>query len=188
MFANVSRKVLLGLVLLALAAAFASLFMGGPTLPGECRSGDAAMRTGDLDRAIDDYILCLGSSDLPDESMADVYYALANAYFAKGNLQQAASDYGEAIKLEPGHAWAYNNRCWVHGLLRQPEIALADCEEALRLLPDQPEILDSRAFARWQIGEPGKARADLERAHKIDSAFPTADERLREFQQLVEGG
>jgi tetratricopeptide (TPR) repeat protein len=33
-----------------------------------------------------------------------------NAYFAKGNHERAKADYDEAIRLDPKHAAAFNNR------------------------------------------------------------------------------
>ncbi len=86
--------------------------------------------------------------------------------------------------MDPSHGWAYNNRCWSRVLLRQSTEALRDCDEAVKLLPDRPEVLDSRALALWQLGERDKAREDLARAHQIEPSFPTADERLGQFEEM----
>jgi tetratricopeptide (TPR) repeat protein len=143
-------------------------------LPEDCRKAGSAMEEQDHDRAIEHYILCLQAQELPQGVQADVFYSLGNAYSAKGNHHQ----------LDPSHGWAYNNRCWSRGLLRQSTQALGDCDEALKLLPDQPEILDSRALAYWQLGEQDKAREDLARAHAIEPSFPTADERFGQFEEM----
>jgi tetratricopeptide (TPR) repeat protein len=186
MLPRLPRWLLFGFVLAA-GITLVLLFRSMPLdLPPDCKTAASAMEAGDHNLAIDHYFLCLEAEDLPPRVRAHVFYGLGNAYSAKGNLHQAIEDYGEALRLDPAHGWAYNNRCWNRGLLRESTEALGDCNEALKLLPDQPEVFDSRALAYWQLGEQGKARADLARAHEIDPAFPTADERFREFEKMFE--
>ena len=179
------RWLLLGLLTLAVVMALLRLFdVRRAEAPEDCLAAERAFTEEDYNRAIDHYLLCLESEELPEQFVAHVFYSLGNAYAAKGNHYQAIKDYSEAIALDPRHAWAHNNRCWSYGLLRRPEEALADCDEALRLLPDQPEILDSRALAYWLLDEKVKARDDLERARRINPAVPTWEERFREFEAM----
>jgi tetratricopeptide (TPR) repeat protein len=181
---NLPKWFLYGFVLIALSGVL-MLFSGKRvTLPEDCEKADSALGEGDYDLAIDHYISCIDSSDLPDRALAAAYHNLASAYSAKGNHYQAIKDYSESIAFDPGNAWAYNNRCWSYGILRRAEEALRDCDEALRLLPDQPEILDSRALAYWLLDEYNKAQQDLERARQIDSSFPAWQERFHEFEGM----
>jgi len=186
MFFQIPRWLLLGLVLAAGVTLLLLYRSMSPTLPADCVEAENAMQAGQPDLAIERYFLCLEGSELPPRAQAHVFFSLGNAYSAKDNHHQAIEDYGEAIRLEPGHGWAYNNRCWSRGLLRQSTEALEDCNEALRLLPDQPEVLDSRALALWQLGEHAKARADLARAREFDPALPSPDERLRQFEEMFD--
>ncbi len=181
---GLARLVLYGLVFVAVSAALLWFAVERKQLPEPCLAGNTAMEAGDYSQAIDQYLLCIESGELEDDLLASVYFVLGDAYSAKGNPYQAVEDYGTAIELAPGHAWAYNNRCWTYGLLRRPEDALRDCNEALRLLPNTPQILDSRALAYWQLGELDKARRDLERARQIDATLPMPDARLEEFEAL----
>ena len=184
MNAGLPRWLLLGFLLIV-GAVLLGLF--GPerrTLPEDCGAAENAMETEDFDRAIDHYLLCLETEPLPQDIQAYIFFQLANAYSAKGNHHQAIEDYSEAIALDPSLGWAYNNRCWSRGLLRQSTEALVDCDEALKLLPDRPEILDSRALAYWQLGELNKARADLEQARAKDPSFPSPAERFRQFEEM----
>ena len=184
MFTNLPKWVLYGLVLTALIAVL-MLFSGKRvTLPEDCQKADSALGEGDYDLAVDHYLSCIDSGDLPSRTLAAAYHNLASAYSAKGNHYQAIKDYSEAIAFDPGHAWAYNNRCWSYGVLRRAEEALPDCDEALRLLPDQPEFLDSRALAYWLLDEHDKAQRDLERAHQLDPSLPLWQERFREFERM----
>lgn len=184
MFPRLPRWLVLGLVLAA-GVLVLSLFKPMTLdLPEDCRTAESAIEAQDFDRAIEHYFLCLEARDLPEPVQAHAFYSLGNAYSAKGNHHQAIEDYGEAIYLDPSHGWAYNNRCWSRGLLRQSTEALQDCDEAFRLLPDRSEILDSRALAYWQLGELDLARADLARAREIDPSLPTPEERFRQFDAM----
>ncbi len=184
MIANLPKWFLYGLGLTALIAVL-MLFSGKRvTLPGDCQKANSALSEGDYDLAIDHYIACIDSGDLPNRALAVAYHNLASAYSGKGNYYQAIKDYSEAIALAPAYAWAYNNRCWSYGVLRRGEEALADCDEALKLLPEQPEILDSRALAHWLLDEHAKAQQDLERAWRLDPSRPTWQERFREFEGM----
>ena len=184
MFAYLPRWLLFGLALLSAGALLFALVGRKPELPDDCQKAISALDTSDYDVAIEYFFLCIDTGELSPGGLADAFYNLGNAYSAKDNHYQAVRDYGEAIALNPDHAWAFNNRCWSYGLLRRPDEALRDCDEALRLLPDQPEILDSRALATWLLGEPDKARRDLERARELDPSFPTWQERFREFEDM----
>ena len=176
------------LVLLLAAGAFLVWQVKPVTLelPPTCLAAEDAMEAQDFDEAIENYFLCLEARTLPDPVQAHIFYNLGNAYSAKGNHHQAIEDYSEALLIDPSHGWAYNNRCWSRGLLRQATEALQDCQEALRLLPDRPEILDSRAFAYWQLGEHNLAVADLARAQEIDGSLPSPDERFSQFEAMLQ--
>ncbi len=184
MFANLPKWFLYSLVLGALLAVAMLFSVERVTLPEDCQKADSALGEGDYSLAIDHYLSCIDSGDLPDKVLAAVYHHLGNAYSAKDNHYQAIEDYSEAIALDPNYAWAYNNRCWSYGVLRRAEEALPDCDEALRLLPDQPEMLDSRALVYWLLDENAKARQDLVRAHQLDPSLPTWQERFREFEGM----
>ncbi len=184
MFTNLPKWVLYGLGLTALLAVAMLFSVERVILPENCQMADSALGEGDYSLAIDHYLSCIDSGDLPDRVLAAVYHNLGNAYSAKDNHYQAIKDYSEAIAFDPRHAWAYNNRCWSYGVLRRAEEALPDCDEALRLLPDQPEMLDSRALAYWLLGEHDKAQQDLELAREIAPSLPTWQERFREFEGM----
>jgi len=182
--AKLPKWLLYGTVLGVLIAVLMLISDERATLPGDCQKANSALSEDDYDLAIDHYIACIDSSDLPDRTLAAAYHNLASAYSAKGNHYQAIKDYSEAIAIAPTYAWAYNSRCWSYGVLRRAEEALADCDEALILLPDQPEILDSRALAYWLLDEHAKAQQDLERAWRLDPSRRTWQERFREFEGM----
>jgi tetratricopeptide (TPR) repeat protein len=184
MFAGLPRWLLLGLVLTA-GVMLLVLFSPVPLeLPEDCTTADSAMEAQDHDRAIEHYFLCLEAEELPQGVQAQIFFNLGNAYSAKGNHHQAIEDYSDALYLDPSHGWPSNNTCCRGVLVRQSTEAFSDCDEALKRLPDRPEVLDSRALAYWQLGELDKAREDLARAHEIEPSFPTADERVGQFEEM----
>jgi tetratricopeptide (TPR) repeat protein len=184
MFAKLPKWFLYGLGLTALLAVAMLFSVERVMLPEDCQKADSALGEGDYDLAVDHYLSCIDSGDLPSRTLAAAYHNLASAYSAKGNHYQAIKDYSEAIAIAPTYAWAYNSRCWSYGVLRRAEEALADCDEALILLPDQPEILDSRALAYWLLDEHDKAQQDLVRAWRLDPSRRTWQERFREFEGM----
>jgi tetratricopeptide (TPR) repeat protein len=111
MIANLPKWFLYGLVLAALLAVLMLFSDKRATLPEDCEKADSALGDGDHDLAIDHYLSCIDSGDLPDRALAVAYHNLASAYSAKGNHYQAIEDYSEAIALAPDYAWAYTNRC-----------------------------------------------------------------------------
>ena len=58
-----------------------------------------------------------------------------DGYLAQGEHQRAIEQYGEAIRLDPQDAVAYNQRGVAYVGLGQPERALQDFDEAIRLNP-----------------------------------------------------
>ena len=182
--AKLPRWFLVGLAVIAVGAVLLLAVPERPELPEDCLEGNRALQEGDPDLAIEHYFRCIQSAELPPRILAHVFFNLGGAYAAKGNHRQAVEDYGEALRLDPEHAWAYNYRCWSYGLLRRAEEALADCDKALTLLPDRPDILDSRALAYWLLDEHDKASADLEHARRIDASLPTWQDRFREFEGM----
>ena len=116
MFAKLPKWFLYGLGLTALLAVAMLFSVERVMLPEDCQKADSALGEGDYDLAIDHYLSCIDSGDLPSRTLAAAYHNLASAYSAKGNHYQAIKDYSEAIAFDPGHAWAYNNRCWSYGV------------------------------------------------------------------------
>ena len=78
----------------------------------------------------------------------------------RGELELARQDFDEVIRLDPGHAAALDDRCWVSALLDEVQAALEDCNASLRLAPHFADALDSRGFVNLKLGHYRKAIAD----------------------------
>lgn len=152
-----------------------------------CYRAFAAQQQGRHALAISLYNECIAWADVPPETLALVLTNRATSRQLTGDLEGAIRDYGEAIRIDPGQANAYNGRCWAYARLRRPQDALADCEESLRLAPDDPYALDSRALVHWLMSRDELARADLERARAIDPSFRPWGERFKDFEKMMFG-
>ncbi len=101
MIAKLPKWLLYGTVLGVLIAVLMLISRERVMLPGDCQRADNALGEGDYDLAIDHYISCIDSGDLPDRALAAAHHNLGSANFLKGNHYQAIEDYSEAIALAP---------------------------------------------------------------------------------------
>jgi tetratricopeptide (TPR) repeat protein len=84
-----------------------------------------------------------------------------------GDLERAAADYTEAIRLNPKSVRAYNNRAVVYQSQGDLERAIADFSAAIRLDPTSSRAYQSRAAAYETQGDLAKADADLAEARRV---------------------
>jgi tetratricopeptide (TPR) repeat protein len=62
-------------------------------------------------------------------------YSRGNDYYRKGEYDRAIADYTKAIKLDPKHAFFYNNRGIAYGKKGDRKQAIADYRKALEIDP-----------------------------------------------------
>ena len=93
-----------------------------------------------------------------------------NVYGRLGQLEKAAQDYEEAIRLDPKFTEAYFNRGLNYRELGQIDKAMADYSEAIKLNPRFAPAYISRAASFARRGEFAKANADY------DGAFRNIDQ------------
>ncbi len=98
---------------------------------------------------------------------ADKAFELGVHYLEGQELEMALIAFGEAIRLAPGMAQAFNGRAVVWGLKGDLPAALADASEALRLDPWEPEYYRTRSYVYEQLGDKEKAVADTEKAEQL---------------------
>lgn len=92
-------------------------------------------RLGNLEGAVNDFSVAIqlyrsaatGSAGL----LGDGYYHRGNALRHLGKHKEAIVDYGEAIRVLPGHAKSYVRRAQSHETLGQIEAAMGDLREAI---------------------------------------------------------
>ena len=83
--------------------------------------------------------------------------------------ERAIADYSEAIKLDPGQAFTYNNRGYAFDRQDDYGRAIADYTEALRIDPDYAFAYKNRGRAYEKTEDYAQAIADYSEALRIDS-------------------
>lgn len=160
--------------------------------------GQAYAGKGDDDRAIADYDVAIerlpglqiylsrGMSHLHrgDAKLADDDFARAaeigrdgktlsrlGATFAElGLYERAMATFDQALKIEPGRANTWNERCWARTTAgRELAAARADCDRALGLSPKDSDFLDTRGLLRYRSADYAGAMSDLDAALSIDA-------------------
>ena len=96
-------------------------------------------------------------------------FNLGAAYLESKELPKALVAFGEAIRLDPTYAEAYNGRGVVLALLGQSAKAIVDCCEAIRLEPDNPEFYRSRGYVYERMGNDSEAAADLDKVVELEA-------------------
>ena len=123
---------------------------------------------------------------------ADAFNRRGTAHLRKGEYERAITDQTEAIRFNPKHAKAFNDRCWAATIVgRALQQALADCNESLRLDGNDPDALASRGFTYLKLGQLADAIVDYDAALKVapkhaSSLYGRGVVKLR--QGDVEGG
>ena len=107
-------------------------------------------------------------TDLPGYYRRGQHYALAGQY------DKAITDFGEVIRLNPKHAGALNDRCWVRAIKGDLNNALKDCNQALAIAPNYADALDSRGFTNLKLGMLPRAIADYDAALDRDPKRATS--------------
>lgn len=94
--------------------------------------------------------------------------ARGNTALEKKEFDQAISEYSEAIRLQPGWAWAYCKRGQAYMNKKEYARAIADCDEALKLDAKLIDALAFRAASQFDGGDFDAAIATADRALKLD--------------------
>jgi tetratricopeptide (TPR) repeat protein len=98
--------------------------------------------------------------------------ATPHARGTSGEYQQAASDYGEAIRAEPEDAWGYYGRGLAYSAHGDHDLAIADFTEAVRLDKRFMEAFLDRGMAYVGKGQLAQAVADFSKAIKLNRVNP----------------
>ena len=121
--------------------------------------------------------------NVKDKATADLKDAIrldpANTAFFRGqihvvdnDLDAAISEYGEALKANPGNADIYNARGFAYEKKGDRDRALADYSEAIRLDPEFTQALTNRGNVYRTKGKLKAALADLNEATRLQPSYP----------------
>jgi lipoprotein NlpI len=96
------------------------------------------------------------------------YSNRGNAYYAKGDNDNAIADYNQAIQLNPKDAAAFNNRGSAYFAKGNSDHAIADYSQAIQINPRDVGAYNNRGNAYYAKGDHERAIADYSQAIQID--------------------
>jgi Flp pilus assembly protein TadD len=100
---------------------------------------------------------------------------------AKGDVTRALADLGEAIRLAPMDATAYNSRAWTYQLAGRDAEGLADANKAIELNPVDANAFDTRGTILVKLGKRDKAAADFRKALELNPGLTASSEALKKL-------
>ncbi len=97
------------------------------------------------------------------------------------------------LRIDPGDAFAYNNRAWALYLVGSNTEALGDADRSLSLRPGDAPTIDTRAHVLAALGRRGEALGEFERVMRVGGAdwVRTYQEALAKhgyYRGAIDGG
>ena len=99
---------------------------------------------------------------------AEDYFSLGLTLQQRGSHEKAREFYDQALKINPQHVAAYNNRGNAKSDLGDHTDAITDYDEALKIDPQDAAAFYNRGSAKYALGDHAGAIADYDEALKID--------------------
>lgn len=106
----------------------------------------------------------LADARLPLAEQAELFFKRGFAKGEASQVDQSIQDYTEALKRNPNHYWALNNRGSTYNDKNQPRQALIDLDKAIAISPAGHLALTNRAEAYYLLEDYDKAIADASAA------------------------
>lgn len=110
------------------------------------------------------------------------YQNQANAYFVKGDYNQAVVNYNKVIELNAKEPTTYLSRGLAYYNTKFYDLAVADYNKAIELNPGDSMIYFKRGDSYEKLGNIEKAIADYQKAVELDAANETAKSYLQRLQ------
>ncbi len=138
----------------------------------------------DLDTAISLYGELL-SMQLQRDVRSIVYNHRGMAYFAKGDMTRALSDFSRAIRYNPETCRGYTNRGLCYRITQKAEKALYDFDTAISIDPLHAEAHFGRAQTYQDMQLDHKALSDCEKCLEINPHYQPAITLARELRKKL---
>ena len=114
----------------------------------------------------DDFVL-LDDTVLKSPHKARPYNGRGIAYYHRGNLPQAISDYNKAIEIDPNYADAYYNRGLAYYKQDNLPQAISDYNKAIGIDPNYAKAYKNRGVLYYIAKDYDKAWADVHKAEGL---------------------
>ncbi len=130
-------------------------------------AGSEAIHKGQWDEAIRVLSQAIAQGALAKPDLATAHTNRGYAFFGKGQVDKANTDYTAAIKLAPNDADPHSLRGWAHFTEGKFKEAIADSTAAVRLDPNLTFALRNRGRAELYAGRPRPAADDFAAAVRL---------------------
>jgi tetratricopeptide (TPR) repeat protein len=141
------------------------------------RDGAEASKNQEWDKAVDLLRKATALDHKYAPNLAAVYQQRGYAAATNQQFQDAISDYGEAIKINPEDPRIYEQRAAVEMKLNDMDKALADYSAAIKLKPNEVRYLNYRAYIYELKNDLKNSIADTEKVLKLDAKNQEAKAR-----------
>ncbi len=142
-------------------------------------AGNTAARYADFELAVHHYTRAIQSGELPDAKLAFTFNNRGNAYYIKGDYDQAIQDFDQAVRLRPEFALAFYNRGNAYLGKGNYELAIEDYNIAITLKSDYAKAFGNRGFAYERLGKHEQAVRDYGRQYELGIRPKWLVEKLR---------
>jgi len=132
------------------------------------RDGAEASKNQEWDKAVDLLRKATAIDHKYAPNLAAVYQQRGYAAATNQQFQDAISDYGEAIKINPEDPRIHEQRAAVEMKLNDMDKALADYSEAIKLKPNEVRYYLYRSYIYETKGDIKNSMADTEKVLKTD--------------------
>jgi tetratricopeptide (TPR) repeat protein len=146
------------------------------------RDGAEASKNQEWDKAVDLLRKATALDHKYAPNLAAVYQQRGYAAATNQQFQDAISDYGEAIKINPEDPRIYEQRAAVEMKLNDMDKALADYSEAIKLKPNEVRYLNYRAYIYELKNDLKNSIADTDNVLKLDANNQEAKGRKNRLQ------
>lgn len=128
------------------------------------QEGDKAYRAGDFEGALRHFSRAIELYGQESRAAGWAYRTRATVFEKLGRMQEALSDYGKAISVEPEYAPGYRYRARLLSAFGRHDEAMADYATALRQEPGSGSTLVARGRLLAKIGRHEQAHVDFVQA------------------------
>jgi len=137
--------------------------------------GNAWLKSGDTNRAIDDYTRAINlRANGSSASRAELYNSRGYVYAERGETEKAVADFSQALILKPNYADALANRSRAYYRMGNYAKVIDDCTRLIALEPENSAAWNRRGSAWYSMRDDDRAIADFTRALALKPDFALA--------------
>jgi tetratricopeptide (TPR) repeat protein len=147
-------------------------------------SGNELARTGEFDKAIDEYKAALQE----EPNNVSVLTNLGVAYYNTGQLDEAIAQYEKALETAPDDADIHSNLAAAYVQQEELDEALSEYQRAIELQPDLEQAHYGLGVVYMQQGKNDEAVQAFEKFAEFDSGNdPRASEQAQQYLKELKG-